>query len=157
MATATQCAHLHSTVIGERGYNGSVATHADHENRAAHGWLTFRVQCSACGARRSENHNGAHVEYGPWGAPRAARKARADIAAREAAALLAAVPPLRLSLPGGRAVDVSLDRDGLIDVGTDEQLQREVTAALLAEGEWIELAQRARAAVTQARELRRAV
>ncbi len=46
-----------------RGFSGPIAY--ARENRAAHGGSTRHEAC-ACGARRSVNVNGLHVEAGPW-------------------------------------------------------------------------------------------
>jgi len=48
-------------------YMGSVAEYPyTHENRAAHGSVTYRETCRACGARRQVNHNGVHRECSTW-------------------------------------------------------------------------------------------
>ena len=67
----TACQH---EVVHERSescYRGSVSIH--DENPRAHGGVRVEVECAACGARRSENRNGKHVEIGGWGSTREER------------------------------------------------------------------------------------
>ena len=73
----SNCAHTKTNDIDTHGYTGPVAA-PGHENRAAHGNVQITVECVACGARRSELHNGRHVELGPWGPSRAQREALAQ-------------------------------------------------------------------------------
>lgn len=50
-------------------FRGSVATpNVSHENRAAHGCVTYTQTCSDCNSRRHVNQNGMHFEFGAWGA-----------------------------------------------------------------------------------------
>ena len=56
----------------------AVAPYTD-ENRAAHGGITCIEECRACGARRTVNRNGWHMEYSPWGETRATRQAQASV------------------------------------------------------------------------------
>ena len=37
-----------------------------HEERRAHGGVTYTETCQACGMQRKVNSNGRHYEYGAW-------------------------------------------------------------------------------------------
>lgn len=80
----TKCQHENVKQVGhDRCYTHSVATHADYENRAAHGGTTHTEECCKCGAQRDVNNNQGFVEYGPWGPDLATREA-AERARRQA-------------------------------------------------------------------------
>lgn len=66
------CDHADSVVRAKRAYAIPVS---HDENQAAHGCVTYEVECVECGARRSENINGRHAEFGPWGSMREERAA----------------------------------------------------------------------------------
>jgi len=71
MTTATNCHHDRTTSGDHFGYTGSVAVHPHtHQNRAAHGGVTYTERCLDCRAVRPVNTNGGHVEVGPWRRPR---------------------------------------------------------------------------------------
>ena len=72
----SRCEHAHTVDVSERCYTGSVA--GGDENRAAHGGICVEVECSRCGARRSENRNGGHIECGPWGPSRSQRNGKGE-------------------------------------------------------------------------------
>ncbi len=38
-----------------------------HENRGAHGDISYTETCRGCGWTRDLNQNGRHVEASPWG------------------------------------------------------------------------------------------
>jgi len=63
--TEQTCAHARLREISTTCYFGPVAT-GDKENPAAHGGVCVCDECLQCGARRSVNVNGKHVEYGGW-------------------------------------------------------------------------------------------
>jgi hypothetical protein len=65
----SKCSHANTTTGQMYGYTGSVAKHPyTHENRAAHGAVTYTETCQLCGAQRRVNSNGRHQEYSPWAA-----------------------------------------------------------------------------------------
>jgi hypothetical protein len=69
------CQHQATREIAESGYTGSVAVYPyTAENPAAHGCITVTVECRHCGARRAENRNQWHREYGTWGPTRSERE-----------------------------------------------------------------------------------
>ena len=80
-----------------------------NECRAAHGGQTEHQECADCGARRSANFNGRHVEFGHWEGSTAERRAGYD-AARAAYddALAAAQPRTLHHRHQGHAVQVSV-------------------------------------------------
>lgn len=64
---AGKCKHTRTKDGEARGFVASVAQHADHENPAAHGHVTYTETCLDCGAERSVNSNQGFYELGPWG------------------------------------------------------------------------------------------
>jgi hypothetical protein len=140
------CAHLHSRTIREGGFVGPI--YGADENPAAHGGVCVDVECTRCGARRSENRNQGHSEAGPWGPPRAAREARAAELAARARRALAEVSEITLWHPSGRSATLRLDQEGYI---VAEGLRDdEVAAAAAAAPEWFRAACAAREAVIAA-------
>lgn len=71
-----KCEHKDTKQVGpDRGFFDSVAVPPyTEENPAAHGGITYRVACVACGAERAVNVNGNHAEYSPWSPSKAARE-----------------------------------------------------------------------------------
>jgi hypothetical protein len=53
------------------------------ENRAAHGNITEKQECLACGATRMVNINQLHTECSPWGESREEKRQRIELLARE--------------------------------------------------------------------------
>jgi hypothetical protein len=101
------CQHQHTNIIRTRGYTAPVSAY--DQNPAAHGNVEYVVECSECGARRSELHNGCHVELGPWGPDRAARKALVERLAKRLPAL---PPPVRLERADGESATLTPDEEG---------------------------------------------
>jgi hypothetical protein len=88
---STNCQHTKTREVpgSERCYSGSVAAEPyTHENRAAHGGISYTQECATCGARRAVNVNGSHCEVSPWQskAARLAQEAEDDRRAAAAAA-----------------------------------------------------------------------
>lgn len=70
-----KCEHERTRAGDAYGYTCSVAHEPyTHENRAAHGNITYTETCLDCGAERAVNCNQVHVEFSPWGADRATRE-----------------------------------------------------------------------------------
>jgi len=65
------CKHTKRHQVGpERCFNGSVAVRPyTEQNPAAHGHVTFVMECDRCGARRKVNENQGFIEVGPWSHP----------------------------------------------------------------------------------------
>lgn len=69
------CKHLFNNQIGQNHpFTGPVST--THENPAAHGGVSYTVECVDCGAQRQVNQNRQAYEYGPWSLSRAERLAQ---------------------------------------------------------------------------------
>jgi len=106
--------HRHRAKSSEdRAFSGPVA---DPENRAAHGNICSVDTCS-CGATRSANVNGRHVEQGKWveptdwnATPNASRK-RPMVTLTMSDAGLAQLDRLaaKRDEPRGRVVEAALD------------------------------------------------
>ncbi len=149
MATAT-CTHEHTHQIGDdHCYTGSVAVEPyTDENRAAHGGITYDIECNACGARRSVNRNQSHVEVSPW---RPSREVRRQQAARLRASVPAAPAAVIMTCSDGRKVRASVDREGMIALEGSAYStadERAIIAAL--PPSWIEAAKITRRALLAA-------
>jgi len=59
------CTHKSYTSGREHCFRGPVAQ-GDNQNQMAHGGISYIETCSSCGAKRSVNQNGLHVEEGSW-------------------------------------------------------------------------------------------
>lgn len=107
------CQHSETRVVREYCFAGPICGAEVH--RAAHGGVTFEIECRACGARREENRNQGFREIGPWGLSRADRVA---VAHREVQRLLCLTPPvpppLTLHHSDGRRAVVECDCDGML-------------------------------------------
>ena len=77
MATK-KCKHDNVTASDEiRGFSGPVYREPyTHENRAAHGGITYTQVCDDCGSERSVLQNQRFLEFGPWGPDLATRERR---------------------------------------------------------------------------------
>ena len=94
------CSHEKTRERYTVGFCGAVSVWPQTDsNPAAHGNITVSVECVRCGARRSENINGHHIEVSPWRGSRAEREATIR-AAREALAKMRR--PDRITLTRGR-------------------------------------------------------
>ncbi len=142
------CPHTHTESLGIRCFMGPVAR---EQNPAAHGGVCEGEECLSCGARRSANVNGSHVERAPWGLSREQRRCEAVRLETEAARLVAAIPALRA---GNLAVQV--DGEGcLVMVGGDQREHRRLAATL--PPNWLAAARRGRRAVQAAQAAREAI
>ena len=114
------CSHNQITQITrDYGFCGSVAASADFENRAAHGGITYTVECDRCGARQSRNQNQNHIERGPWSETREQRRKAADRKAQYLTLLrhhypTAPSPVTVTSETRGLSVTVTCDSDGML-------------------------------------------
>lgn len=62
-----KCKHENTKAGPDYCYSGSVAVEPyTHENRAAHGGVSYEETCLDCGAVRSVNTNRWHKEVSPW-------------------------------------------------------------------------------------------
>lgn len=105
------CRHENTRALREACFSGPVG---DGDNRAAHGGVRIEVECLSCGARRAENHNGRHAEFGEWWDHAADVAAlQADVQRARARAREVGSRELRR---GDTVVEVSIDDDGLLKV-----------------------------------------
>lgn len=65
VTTDINCQHATTEVLATVPFSGAVSY---TENPAAHGGVRVTVRCTKCGALRSENRNGKHVEASNWSA-----------------------------------------------------------------------------------------
>jgi hypothetical protein len=72
------CKHEKTKQEGrDYGFTCSVAVYPyTAENRAAHGNICYTEKCCSCGALRSVNVNGSHMEFSPWGPTQDERERR---------------------------------------------------------------------------------
>jgi hypothetical protein len=103
----TTCQHTSTNIIRTRGYTAPVSVY--QQNPAAHGNVEYVVECGECGARRSELHNGCHVELGPWGPDRAARKQRVERLSKKLPPL---PPPVLIKRADGESATLTPDEEG---------------------------------------------
>jgi hypothetical protein len=138
------CKHSRTTCGANRCYTGGVAVHPyTDENSAAHGGVTYAEECDQCGARRSVNANGCHVEVSPWGETRAARRAEVDRVRRAKPKRPATI---YITSPSGHQLSVSVSpEDGMLDI-VGEHKSRDLVAvrAALAGTEFAEAAKQYR-------------
>lgn len=111
------CTHDETTTIHETGYTGGVAVHPyTLQNPAASGGIRLLVECTACGARRSENHNGQYMEVSPWESRSARERRERDQAAAEERVWAQTLAAVRAECPDVAidGVRYGVDADGLI-------------------------------------------
>lgn len=114
---AVKCSHARTKSGSINGYTGSVAVHPyTDENRAAHGGITYTVECLDCGARRRENTNGLAIEVSPWRGSRAGRREDVARLRRELDAARNACDPAVVRRSDGREVSVVVEEDGMATV-----------------------------------------
>lgn len=149
MTRNTKCQHTESRPIGwDYCYTGPVS--GGEYNPAAHGCITRTEECRACGARRSVNINQRFRERGCWGPSRAERDEEARRMERRAREM-SRPAVARVTCADGRAVQVSLDEEGLILVTGARHSEDEATAIVAALPEpWIARAQAVRRAIIAA-------
>lgn len=133
MSNAT-CSHQAVKELSTEGFSGpvSVAPYTE-SNPAAHGNITVRVECKACGARRLENINGRHVEVSPW-LGSTEERAAAVRKAREEVSHTRPKPVTMTRGSDGETVTVSVNGDGLLVVDAPSPAaQRAILGALPAD------------------------
>jgi len=110
------CAHSKTRTLSTEGFARDVSVHPYTEsNPAAHGNITERVECTACGARRLENINGRHVEVSPWRGSYAERDAAVQ-RARDAVRSTRPTPVTFTRASDGETATVSVDTEGRLVV-----------------------------------------
>lgn len=105
------CTHTETKDVATRAFRGSVSR---DENPAAHGGVCVDVECTGCGAHRSENRNAGHIEVSPWGATREERRTEARRAAERVLEILEHRPKSCTVSCDGTTVRVAIDEDGTL-------------------------------------------